>query len=110
MEKLVWNAAFNPLSLIFECNDTTELLSNSERIVRIRHIMGEVIQLAKADGCDLDPDLIEIKLKQTQSMAPYKTSMLRDFEESREIELDVILNRQFAQKKVLVYTIFGSSI
>ena len=31
--------------------------------------MGEVIQLAKADGCDLDPDLIEIKLKQTQSMA-----------------------------------------
>jgi 2-dehydropantoate 2-reductase len=102
--KLVWNAPFNPLSVMYQ-KTTAELLEDPDIRYKIEEIMKEVVMLARLDGCELDDDVIRQNIEDTQKMAPYKPSMLVDYEHKRPMEIDAILGHavEFArQKKVAV--------
>jgi len=88
-QKCVWNAAFNPLSVLSGGLDTTAILTTQEPFLRA--IMGEVCSLAEAIGHPLPADIIEMNLDITRTIEPYKTSMLLDFETGRPMETEAIL-------------------
>ena len=90
-KKLIWNAPFNPLSVICSGADTSEMMSDDKIQELSRSIMEEVIQLASADGHPLDMALIEKNITDTIRMKPYKTSMLLDYEAGRPMEVEAIL-------------------
>ena len=99
-KKLLWNAAFNPLSVIKQ-QTTQELLSTADGETLSRVIMREVQQLADADGYTLTDADIERNITDTRKMTPYKTSMLLDYENKRPLETESILGNalRFATEK-----------
>jgi 2-dehydropantoate 2-reductase len=78
-KKLVWNAAFNPISVISGGFNTEQILENFETSNLAHQIMQEICVLAKLDGCELPEDIIEKTIELTKKMKPYKTSMLLYF-------------------------------
>ncbi len=88
-QKCVWNAPFNPLSVLSDGLYTLDILSNQETYVR--KIMQEVVDIAAATGHHLAPDIIDVNVSSTYAMPPYKTSMLLDFEAARPMETEAIL-------------------
>ncbi len=88
-QKCVWNAPFNPLSVLSGGLYTSDILANQERFVR--QLMGEVCAIAAATGHPLPADVIERNIQSTRQMPPYKTSMLLDFEVGRPMETEAIL-------------------
>jgi 2-dehydropantoate 2-reductase len=101
--KLVWNAPFNPLSVICGGLNTREILQNAECRRLVRAVMEEVCLLAQADNCPQNPDVIEKNISDTEKMTPYKTSMLLDFEHRRPMEIEAILGNavRFGREKKL---------
>lgn len=90
-EKLVWNAPFNPLSVILGGVDTQFILSDKESYKLCENIMHEVITISERSGNPVPRDLVKKNLDYTESMVPYKTSMCLDFESGRFLEVDAIL-------------------
>jgi len=88
-QKCVWNAAFNPLSVLSGGLATQAILQSQEAF--IRSIMQEVCRIAKACGHPLPDDVIETNISNTYAMPPYKTSMLLDFERHHLMETEAIL-------------------
>lgn len=87
-QKCVWNAPFNPLSVL-SGGLTTDLLLTEEPLVRA--LMAEVLTIAEALGHPLPEEVIEQNIESTRKMPPYKTSMLLDFEAGRPLETEAIL-------------------
>ncbi len=87
-QKNLWNAAFNPTSVLSGGLTTQELLSQEPVL---RKIMEEVYRIASALGHPPPPDAISKSLESTRRMPPYKTSMLLDFEAGRPMEIEAIL-------------------
>lgn len=87
--KCVWNAAFNPLSVLSGGLATQAILQSQEGLVR--RIMREICDIAAACGHPLSEDTVEVNICHTRSMPPYKTSMLLDFERQQAMETEVIL-------------------
>lgn len=100
-KKLVWNAAFNPISVLFGGLDTKKILENEEAKNLVENVMREVCILAEIDGCKLPENIVEKNIEMTQKMTPYKTSMLLDFEAKRKMEVEAILGNavRFAEIK-----------
>jgi len=89
--KLLWNAPFNPLSVICNGADTGELIQHNDIRKLSEAIMKEIIIISKADGHPLDESLIRKNVEDTEKMTPYKTSMLLDYENKRPMEVEAIL-------------------
>jgi len=87
--KCLWNAAFNPLSVLSGGLSTVAMLDSQEPFIRA--IMTEVCGIAHALGHPLDAQLIGQQIASTHRMPPYKTSMLLDFEAGRPMETEAIL-------------------
>lgn len=94
--KCVWNAPFNPLSVLCNGADTLSILDapGGEDLIRI--MMEEVMAVAAADGYPLPADLVEKNLAGTRKMGAYKNSMALDYLNDRPIELDAILGNLVA--------------
>ena len=90
-EKLIWNASFNPLSVIYGGVSTDKLVNSLEICNRIRQVMQEVCMAAKMYGITLQKNIIELKIDQTKKMTPYKTSMCLDYLAGQPLEIDAIL-------------------
>jgi 2-dehydropantoate 2-reductase len=90
-KKLLWNAPFNPLSVICGGADTKEMLGNPYIKNLCREVMNEVLQISIADGHPLDESMISKNIEDTEKMTPYKTSMLLDYENKRPMEVEAIL-------------------
>lgn len=90
-QKLLWNASFNPVSVLAGEADTKELLDDPDTNLLIRKIMEEIVLIAASTGITLDNELIDMNITNTHKMKPYKTSMLVDFENQREMEVEAIL-------------------
>ena len=90
-QKLVWNAPFNPISVLGGGVDTENILICPPSAQLARQVMTEVCMLAKASGHELAADIIDRNLTDTLRMKPYKTSMLLDFEAGRPMEVEAIL-------------------
>lgn len=88
-QKCVWNAPFNPLSVLSGGLPTLSILQNQESLVR--RIMQEVCDIAAGCGHPLPDDIIETNIQHTYLMPPYKTSMLLDFERGHAMETEAIL-------------------
>ena len=113
-KKLIWNAAFNPLSVISNRANTKELLQDKLSHKLIINIMNEIITLANHDNCNLSDQIIDEFINYTIKMTPYKTSMLLDFENNRPLEIQAILGNAIEFAKInnidtkyinLIYTI-----
>jgi 2-dehydropantoate 2-reductase len=98
-QKCVWNAAFNPLSVLSGGLATSDILASQEAFCRA--IMEEIVALAKACGHPLPEDIVEINLSSTRKMPPYKTSMLLDFEAGRPMETEAIVGNAVRRGKRL---------
>lgn len=89
--KLVWNAPFNPISVIGGGIDTKTILENEESLKLVSDVMKEVVSIAHESGYELPQSLIQKNIEDTFKMKPYKTSMLLDYENKRPLEVEVIL-------------------
>jgi 2-dehydropantoate 2-reductase len=90
-QKLVWNAPFNPISVLSGGADTRTILECTEAARLVRRVMEEVCLLAQTTGHDLPPEVIEKNLADTLRMTPYKTSTLLDYQAGRPMEVEAIL-------------------
>lgn len=97
-KKLVWNAAFNPLSVLSQTT-TREMLAHPASAQLVRHVMQEVCEIATAAGYPLGEEVIQKNLQATQRMKPYKTSMLQDYLAGRSMEVDAILGNPIRAAK-----------
>ena len=88
-QKCVWNAPFNPLSVLSGGLPTLSILQTQEAFVR--SIMQEICNIAAATGHPLPEDIVNINIENTYAMPPYKTSMLLDFEKGQPMETEAIL-------------------
>lgn len=88
-QKCVWNAPFNPLSVLSGGLATNDILAHQEPFVRA--LMTEICAIALATGHALPLDSVDRNIDSTHKMPPYKTSMLLDFEAGRPLETEAIL-------------------
>lgn len=90
--KLVWNAGFNPTSVLYQMT-VGQLLEKPEIREVIVGVMQEVKQVAHALGYDLadDVDKQHIERTDTPEWYSFRTSMLQDHHKGKEIELDDLL-------------------
>lgn len=89
--KTVWNAAFNPLSVLAGGADTALLLGTESGEALVRALMDEVCQVAAAEGHALPSDQVAQYIASTRQMPPYRNSMALDLKAGRPVELDAIL-------------------
>ncbi|MGZ5043532.1 MAG: ketopantoate reductase family protein, partial [Methylobacter sp.] len=88
-QKCVWNAPFNPLSVLSGGLPTLDILQSQESFVR--SIMQEICDIAAASRHPLPSDIVDINIEHTYAMPPYKTSMLLDYESGQPMETEAIL-------------------
>lgn len=89
--KCVWNAVFNPISVLGGVLDTAAILAPAEGTALVRQAMHEVICIAAACGHALPVAMVDQFIERTLQAPPYKTSMALDFEHGRPMEVEVIL-------------------
>jgi 2-dehydropantoate 2-reductase len=87
--KLVWNIPFNGLSVVTGL-DTAAILTNDGLRLLTIELMEETIAIANACGQKLPTALALEMVRRTQSMTPYKTSTLIDYEAGRPLEIETI--------------------
>jgi 2-dehydropantoate 2-reductase len=90
-QKCVWNAVFNPISVLGGVLDTEAILSPAEGEAFVRQAMKEVGDIAAATGHPLPEGLFDQFINGTRKAPPYKTSMALDYENGRPMEIEVIL-------------------
>jgi 2-dehydropantoate 2-reductase len=90
-QKAVWNAAFNPISIMGGVMDTATMLGTSEGERLVRRAMLEVCAIAAALGHPLPAGLADQYITSTRAMPAYKTSMALDLEHGRGLEVEAIL-------------------
>ena len=112
-EKLLWNVPFNSLSVVAGGLDTRQIMEDEHLVQLAEKTMWEVVTVAKACGVDLDEKLVEWNLEYTRNFPPYKSSMLLDFENGRQMECDAILGnvitlaKQYKIQVPYIETIFA---
>lgn len=89
--KAVWNATFNPISIIGGVLDTAVMLGTEDSRRFIRAAMAEVCAVASAAGHPMHPQLIDQLIAGTRDIPAYKTSMALDYENGRSMEIEAIL-------------------
>ncbi len=93
--KLVWNAAFNPVTAITGLG-TGEAAESPEASRVARAAMNEVMAVAKAEGIDPEVDVDE-SIENTKRFTGTRTSMLQDKEKGRHMEVEA-LNGELIRK------------
>lgn len=90
-KKSIWNASFNPLSVLGNGADTGKMLASSQSEDLVRQLMAEVIETARAEGYELADELIDKNIATTRKMPPYLTSMAQDYLQGNDIELEALV-------------------
>ena len=88
-KKCVWNAPFNPLSVLSGGLPTLDILQSQEAFVH--SIMQEICRIAEAMGHQLPDNTVDVNIENTYAMPPYKTSMLLDYENGHPMETEAII-------------------
>ncbi len=86
--KLVWNASFNPLSVLTG-KTVDKLLEEDYEFVKA--VMTEVRDVALAQGLKIRPDTVEFNLNRSKGFTGFKTSTLQDFERGRPMEVEELV-------------------
>jgi len=101
-KKLVWNASFNPISVLAGGIDTKQMLDNPNLTKLVKNVMLEVALLAKAQGYEIAEKFLDETILATKSrVTASRSSMLIDFEAKRSMEVEAILGNtlRFAEEK-----------
>jgi 2-dehydropantoate 2-reductase len=99
--KAVWNAAFNPASVLGGCVDTARLMADPRTVRMLRRAMTEVCAVASAAGHPLPLQTVDAMLESTARMPPYRTSMTLDALHGRPLEREAILGAMIEQAQRL---------
>lgn len=94
-KKLLWNVPFNGLSVVLSAT-TTEMMANPQTRALARDLMEEVQRAAASQGVAIPVTDLEQMLHSTATMAPYVTSMKRDYDRNMTLELEAILGYPLA--------------
>ena len=89
-QKALWNATFNPISIMGGL-DTATITRTAEDRAFVRSAMFEVVEVARAAGHELALELVDKLIETTHAMPAYKSSMGLDYEQGREMEIEAIL-------------------
>jgi 2-dehydropantoate 2-reductase len=90
--KLIWNLPFNGLGAALN-RTTDQLIGSSEGLWLVRRLCEEVIAACRPLNIHFDFNVIEEKIRHTQTMGAYKTSMQIDRQLGRPMEIDAIVGR-----------------
>jgi 2-dehydropantoate 2-reductase len=90
-QKAVWNATFNPISIVGGAIDSAVIQGTPESLAFVQRTMQEVCAVAAAAGHPMHPKLIEQLISATQAIPPYYTSMAQDYQAGRPMEIEAIL-------------------
>ena len=88
--KLVWNIAFNGLSIAAGGVDTASILADPDLRASTLELMREVIGAANKCGFPLELSVADEYLHRTETMGHYKPSTLIDFEAGNPLEIEPI--------------------
>lgn len=87
--KLMWNIPYNGLSVVL--NALTDRIMGDRHAARLAEQLMREVQAAAAGCGSLIPDsFLEQMLEQTRKMVPYASSMLVDYQNGREMEVEAI--------------------
>lgn len=89
--KLLWNASFNPVSVLGGDADSAVMLSTDNAENLIRRIMLELCAIAESEGIHLTEQAVTDMIEYTRAFAAYKPSMLQDFNANRPLEVESIV-------------------
>lgn len=86
-EKMCWNCAFNPVTVLI--NDrVAKALDHPEMLNVVRQIVGEIMAVSAALKVPLPPDMPEKVVKWSQEIRDIHTSMYDDWKAGRPTEID----------------------
>ena len=89
--KLLWNASFNPVSVLGGDADSAVMLATENAEDLIRRIMLELCAIAESEGIHLPEQAVTDMIEYTRAFAAYKPSMLQDFNANRPLEVESIV-------------------
>lgn len=90
-EKLLWNIAFNTLSVIGQKVTTDLLVSSEHTLFLAKNLMKEILLIAEKEKNSPGRKKIQEMINKTLKMKPYKTSMLIDYENKKPLEIEGII-------------------
>lgn len=90
-EKLLWNIAFNTLSVLGNKANTSAIVNSPSALKLAKSLMSEIISIAKYENNSPGKKMITEMIERTKKMNPYKTSMLIDFENHKPMEIEAIV-------------------
>ncbi|RAQ60269.1 ketopantoate reductase family protein [Aspergillus flavus] len=96
-EKVVWNAAWNPLTTLTLLDTQSWLHSSTDATPLTRRLMREVIDVGRRCGVPLEYGLVDELMGRINSLPGVGSSMQTDYKNGRPMEVDVILG--FPAKK-----------
>jgi 2-dehydropantoate 2-reductase len=88
--KLMWNASFNTVSAV-TMRTPAELLALSETRALIVRLMSEVVDVARAQGVNLQRSDIDEHIAWTERASGMRTSTMVDRERGRSMEADALI-------------------
>lgn len=89
-KKLTWNIPFNGLSVALGA-DTRQIMTDEHTAQLAKDLMLEVQAAARHCGVEFSETHIQKMLDDTRKMVPYASSMLLDYQNKREMEVEAIV-------------------
>jgi ATP-dependent metalloprotease len=100
-EKVVWNAAWNPLTTLSGMEVQPWLRTSDEAMDLSKRLMEDVIAVGRRVGVPLKDGLADELIAKVQAMPNIFSSMYVDAKEGRPLEMDVIVGVPMAKAKEL---------
>ena len=112
--KLLWNAPFCAISCLTRTTVKEIIESDSLRKLAV-DCMNEVMQAARTQGVDLEPELLDETLTFSKTLGDFKPSMLQDLEARKPLEYEafngvVVKLLRHAGKEVPVNQVFYGTL
>ena len=85
-EKMCWNVAFNPLTVLINDN-VSKALSYPELLTVIERLVDETVAVASGEGVTLAPDMAKKTIQWSQEIRDIHTSMYDDWKAGRPTEI-----------------------
>lgn len=87
--KILWNATFGPLSIIYDSPVDVLIHTHQEKI---RELMFEIKEVAIKEGVNIEASFIDKMIKETGRFSHYYPSMYIDYEKGRAIEKEYLFD------------------